>query len=288
MKIEYNSIAQEYAQYRSSDAAAIERLVARSGISSASNVLEIGCGTGDYISEIQKRTGCKCGGADPASEMIAQARQHNATVAYYVAPAERLGLPDALFHLAFSVDVIHHVEDREAYFQKAFRVLRPDGLLATLTDSEDTIRRRMPLAFYFPETIEHELKRYPTVEQLRHYSEQAGFEVVGEEVVETAYDLTDAEKYRRKGFSCLRLIPEEAFASGIARLTRDLEKGPIPISINLASCTFLGRRYSGPHDRCSTRRLGGIARMVAGGSHPPRRARSARRAYQSGLRHPAR
>ena len=161
MKIDYSDIAQEYAQYRRPDRAAVERLVVGSGISPTSRVLEIGCGTGNYIAEIQRRIGCECAGVDPSPGMIAQARLGHPRAAYYIASAERLPLPERAFHLAFSVDVIHHVADRGAYFREASRVLRCDGLLATLTDCEDTIRRRMPLAFYFPETIEAELRRYP-------------------------------------------------------------------------------------------------------------------------------
>jgi ubiquinone/menaquinone biosynthesis C-methylase UbiE len=228
IKIEYNEIAEEYARYRSSDAGAVERLIAGSAISKTSRVLEIGCGTGNYINEIQKRIGCQCTGIDSSLEMIAQASQRNSRINYFVGPAEYLSLEDSSFDFAFSIDVIHHVVNRAAYFREAFRMLNDNGLLATLTDLEDTIRRRKPLTHYFPEIIEHELKRYPTPDQLKHYSGQAGFKVICEEIVETPFELTDVEKYRKKAFSCLRLISEEAFAAGIERMERDLKNGPIP------------------------------------------------------------
>ncbi len=227
MRIDYNELAEEYGKYRTSDAAVLAALVRGSFISSASRVLEIGCGAGNYIAELQKRVGCECFGVDPAEGMIAQAKKRHAQVAFSVASAEHLGLPERAFHFVFSVDVIHHVTDRAAYFTEAFRVLRPEGLLATVTDSEDTIRRRMPLAFYFPETIEPEVRRYPRIEELVGFAEQAGFERAGQEVVERPYELTDAETYARKAFSSLRLISENAFATGMARLNRDLENGPI-------------------------------------------------------------
>jgi ubiquinone/menaquinone biosynthesis C-methylase UbiE len=135
---------------------------------------------------------------------------------------------DSSFDFIFSVDVIHHVADRRAYFKEAFRVLKYGGILATLTDSEDTIWRRKPLAFYFPEIIEQELKRYPPPSLLKSLSEEADLRVLGEDIVEMPFELTDTEKYERKAFSFLRLISEEAFSTGIAHMKRDLQNGPIP------------------------------------------------------------
>jgi ubiquinone/menaquinone biosynthesis C-methylase UbiE len=227
MKNQYDSVAEDYARFRHSDPNAVERLVQGSGISSESIVLEIGCGTGNYISAVQARVGCVCFGIDPSKGMINQAKKRDNGVTFSEGSAENLKFAGVFFDFVFSVDVIHHIGDRVKYFSQAYRVLRPGGLLGTLTDSEETIRKRVPLTFYFPDTVEPELKRYPDLEEIKQYSREVGFQVEGEEVVETPYALDNIESYRRKTFSCLKLISEESFSLGIERMSRDLEAGPI-------------------------------------------------------------
>jgi ubiquinone/menaquinone biosynthesis C-methylase UbiE len=227
MRNPYDNIAEDYARFRHSDPNAVERLIQGSGISSDSIVLEIGCGTGNYISAIQARVGCVCFGIDPSRKMINQAKKRDNGVTYSVSSAENLKFAAGFFDFVFSVDVIHHVGDRIRYFLQAYRVLRPGGLLATLTDSEETIRQRAPLTFYFPDTVEPELERYPNIDEMKQYACEVGFQLEGEEVVETPYALDNIESYRRKTFSCLNLISEESFKMGIERMEKDLEAGPI-------------------------------------------------------------
>jgi ubiquinone/menaquinone biosynthesis C-methylase UbiE len=227
MKNPYDSVAEDYARFRHNDPNAVERLVQGRGISSDSIVLEIGCGTGDYISAVQARVGCVCFGIDPSKGMINEAKKRDNGVTFSVGSAENLKFAAGFFNFVFSVDVIHHVRDRIRYFSQAYGVLRPGGLLATLTDSEETIRKRVPLTFYFPDTIEPELKRYPDVEEMRQYSSDIGFQVEREEVVESPYILDNIESYRRRTFSCLNLISEESFKTGIERMSKNLEAGPI-------------------------------------------------------------
>jgi SAM-dependent methyltransferase len=226
--IDYDSIAYEYARHRHVHPGVLRDLRSTSGIDSASRVLEVGCGTGNYIAALEKSAGCEGWGIDPAPEMLAQAMARSPNISFERGHSEQLPFLTDFFDLVFSVDVIHHVTDRHAYFAEAHRVVRRGGKVCTVTDSEWIIRHRPPLAIYFPETIEVDLERYPRIPDLRDEMAEAGFKEIGENLVEFPYKLTDTEAYRDKAFSSLHLIADQAFQAGIERLTRDLESGPIP------------------------------------------------------------
>jgi len=138
-----------------------------------------------------------------------------------------IDFPRDFFDMVFSVDVIHHVGDRLAYIREAYRVLKAGGKVCTVTDSEWIIRHRQPLAAYFPETVEVDLGRYISIAELQQIMGQVGFGEITENTVEYCYQQTDIQPYRDKAFSCLRLISEDAFQSGIERMERDLRTGPI-------------------------------------------------------------
>ena len=225
--LDYDHLAAAYARNRRVQPEVVRALIAGAGLRPASRVLEVGCGSGNYAAALEVLTGCSCWGIDPSEGMLALAREQSAAVRFQAGRAEALGLPDGSFDLVFSVDAVHHVGDRTAASREAVRVLAPGGKVCTVTDSDWIIRNRRPLAAYFPETVAVDLARYPPVTDLRTGMEQAGFADISEQVVEFRYQLTDARPYREKTFSCLRLIPEDAFRAGLERLERDLLAGPV-------------------------------------------------------------
>ena len=226
--LDYDLLAADYARHRRVHPKVLKDLVAAGQLATSSRVLEVGCGTGNYIHAIYQAAACRCWGSDPSEGMLSKARDAGAGVSFSQGKGEHLDFADSSFDLIFSVDVIHHVADRRAYFEEAYRVLSDGGRFCTVTDSEWIIRHRRPLTAYFPETIEVELQRYPRIPDLEAMLEGNGFTHIQARTVEFPYVLTDIQAFRDRAFSSLHLIPEEAFQQGIARMEHDLANGPIP------------------------------------------------------------
>lgn len=225
--LDYNSLATDYSRHRKIHPGVFAALMAGGQLGARSRVLEVGCGSGNYASAIRAATGATVYGIDPSREMLVKALGQDAELILAEGSAERLDFQDGQFDLVYSVDVIHHVKDRPAYFAETLRTLAPDGRLCTVTDSHHDISRRIPLTSHFPETMPVELARYPSIGTLAQEMMAAGFGGIFEEHAERPYDLTDISGYRNKAYSSLHLIDDEAFQQGIARLEAELAQGPI-------------------------------------------------------------
>jgi ubiquinone/menaquinone biosynthesis C-methylase UbiE len=224
----YQEIAPDYARHRRVHPEVLRHLITDGPIQADSRVIEIGCGTGNYIGSLRASVGCHSWGIDPSDQMLAQAVGCSPAVQITRGRAEQVPFPENSFDLMFSVDVVHHVTDRKQAFSEAMRVLRPNGRFCTVTDSEEILRTRQPLSVYFPETVAVELSRYPAIDLLRTELSEAGFAELAGTVVEFSAVVPDLEPYGAKVFSSLRLISDEAFASGLARLESDFHRGPVP------------------------------------------------------------
>ena len=225
--IDYNQAAGSYAVHRRVHPGVFRELCERGRIESRSTVLEVGCGTGNYVNALVGYTGCTAWGLDPSAEMLAYARARLERVGWLVGRAEQLDFAAQTFDLVFSVDVIHHVSDKAVFYRETARILRPGGQVCTVTDSEEIIRRREVLSGYFPETVEVELARYPRLADLEGWMAEAGLASLGAVVVEEPFEVSDAQPYRDKAFSSLHLISEEAWRAGLERLEQALARGPI-------------------------------------------------------------
>lgn len=226
--VDYDEIALQYARNRKLHPEVLRELLSTGNVGDGERVLEVGCGTGNYILAFESALSCSCWGIDPSRQMLRKAEARSKSVYFQVGEAGAEGLQSNAFTFVFSVDLIHHLSRVEDYFLEAYRILKSGGRLCTVTDSEWIIRNRVPLTSYFPETVEIELSRYPNVDRLREIMVQAGFRDLNEKTVEFNYQLTEIEPYQEKAFSCLHLIPESAFIRGISRMKKDLQSGPIP------------------------------------------------------------
>jgi ubiquinone/menaquinone biosynthesis C-methylase UbiE len=180
----------------------------------------VGCGTGNHVRALHAETGCAAWGVDPSVGMLRRASGNPLHLS--AGRAEALPYPDQCFDLLFSVDVVHHLRALDAAFGEMARVLKTGGVLLTATDSEDTIRARTVLSGYFPETVPHELARYPSAARVAAAHARAGLQVVATFVAEHPTVIEDAQPFRERAYSCLHLISGAALAAGVARLEADL------------------------------------------------------------------
>ena len=225
MTVGYDHLAETYGRYRRCSADVLRELV--TGLTSASRVLEIGAGTGNYTRALRELARCHCTAVEPSGAMRDLLQRACSEVDVVAGTGEQLPVLDDSFDLVFCVDVMHHLLDPAAFYREAFRVLKAAGVVCVVTDSEDIIRARFPLAEYFPETVEADLERYPTVEHLHALASAAGFGAWRETRVTGQTLLVSPEAYEAKSFSVLHLISEASFEAGLSRLREDLKRGPL-------------------------------------------------------------
>lgn len=110
---DYDTLAADHARHRRINPDVVVRLTR--DLRPDAWVLELGCGTGNYISEIARRHGCHCVGINPSVEMIDRARARRDDVTVTRESAEELTFPDSTFDLVCSVDVVRHLIDRPRF-----------------------------------------------------------------------------------------------------------------------------------------------------------------------------
>lgn len=222
----FDKIANQYAKYRETHPGVLRNILIN--INKDSKVLEIGCGTGNYIITLNSLLGCQAWGIDISKEMLSKAQKRSNNVCFRLLDVFNMDFPDNFFDLVFSVNVIHHIRDLLEYFKQSYRVLKSKGKIVTVTDSEWTLYNRKPLTQYFPETLEVDLKRYHPIEKIKETMSDLGFINIRDEMTEYYYYLEDISPYKEKSFSSLNLISREAFERGIKRMEEDIKNGPIP------------------------------------------------------------
>ena len=91
---DYDALAAGYARHRRVHPGVLDELC--QAVTQKSQVLEVGCGTGNYILALQSLVGCTCWGIDPSEEMLAQARARSTAAQFRLGQAEHLEFEDGV------------------------------------------------------------------------------------------------------------------------------------------------------------------------------------------------
>jgi SAM-dependent methyltransferase len=131
----YDSLASSYdSRWSSYVTGSIAATLARFSARPGDTVLDIGCGTGELLSQLARQNQFGLVGLDVSKEMLAVAQQRlPASVDLLTAPADRIPLESHAADRIVSTSVFHYLPGPEAALREWRRVLRPGGSLL-LTD----------------------------------------------------------------------------------------------------------------------------------------------------------
>lgn len=225
-KINYNNISKNYSIHRNASSIVINHILQKLENKKMQKVLEIGCRTANYLYSLSRQIKADFYGFDNSEGMIVEANKKNAGFNLEINDFHNnFNYNSSLFDLVYSIDVIHYVKDLDHYFKECFRVLDNNGIIITITDSEEDLKNRT-MTKYFPESLEIEQKRYPGIETIIKNMKNNGFKKIESSHTEKEYEIDDKtfQKFKNKAYSAIRLISNDSFNKGIKKLEEDMKK----------------------------------------------------------------
>src|SRR5687768_16254960 len=128
----YDEVAATYDR-RSSDEdyRGIERALIAFVCDKSPKVLEVGCGTGHWLRQLQTRT-MNASSIALSRSMLLRAREKLRDGSVIHARAENLPFVDRTFERVFCINAHHHFADKLRFLEGARRVLRRGGFIMTV------------------------------------------------------------------------------------------------------------------------------------------------------------
>ena len=192
-------------------------------------LLDVGCGTGRFTAFLADVFGSPVVGVDASVAMLeARAPAPGASLAFLGAEVAALPFCAGSFDVALLSMVYHLLTPPTPALAELHRVIRAGGSVLLRTPTLELLERVEFLAF-FPEARAVDEARMPRRAQITETFARAGFTPHTWQIVEQEFASTPLEaleRVRRRAFSTLRLISDEAFAAGLARYEAHCRQAP--------------------------------------------------------------
>jgi len=109
------------------------------GITAFDRALEVGCGTGEFC-HILHKMGAEVTGIDISESAITEARSRYKTVPFHIGSIENLD-PETKYDAVFAYELIEHLTDPNAFFERVSGLLQENGFFCLTTPSFECAER---------------------------------------------------------------------------------------------------------------------------------------------------
>ncbi|MEM6806286.1 MAG: class I SAM-dependent methyltransferase [Bacteroidota bacterium] len=239
MKSKYDKIGVGYNATRKADPFLAKRFLEHLAPNKNGRYLDIGCGTGNYTIEFQKK-GFDFIGIDPSQLMLEKARSKSRLVDWRIGSAEKTDLPNEYVEGIIASLTLHHWSDLGKGFIELYRVLKPNGRIVIFTSTPKQMRGYW-LNHYFPKMLADSIMQMPSLEIIEDAMAESGFKIKGRETYAIHAGLQDnflycgkhrAELYFdpqiRKGISSFSSLANRSeVEKGLIELRQDIDSGKI-------------------------------------------------------------
>ncbi|MEM8999443.1 MAG: class I SAM-dependent methyltransferase [Bacteroidota bacterium] len=239
MKVPYDKIGTNYNLTRKADKFLTQKFLQYLNPKRGGIYLDIGCGTGNYTIELQKKGG-QFIGIDPSQNMLEKAKRKNTAVHWKMGSAENTGLPKHHVDGIIAILTIHHWNDLQSGFTELCSILKTEGKIVIFTATPAQMKSYW-LNHYFPKTLKASIVQMPSLKCIETAMKCIGIQILETEKYFVRPDLQDSFLYCgkhnpelyldaqiRQGISSFSSLANEAeVIQGLSELRKDIGSGKI-------------------------------------------------------------
>ena len=200
--------------------------------SNSISILEVGCGTGHWLSLIKKENK-KINylvGLDLSKGMLAKAQKNHPDLSLIQGEATYLPFIDQIFDLVYCVNAIHHFDDPSLFIREAANILIPEGTIIIIGSDPREVENSWYVYKYFHGIYKHDLERFPSWREVYKWLTQFGFHAIALETVEiinekkSGYEVFEDPFLKKHMCSQLAILSNKDYEEGLERICNAIKQ----------------------------------------------------------------
>jgi len=225
---DYDEASRHYDLSRRAGRKTSELLIELLNLAEDAWVLDLGCGTGNFLTELDTIS-AKLLGLDISAGMLTQAKAKTSRGKLILGDGVAIPLQGRSFQAAYSVLVLHHISDKIRLMSEVYRILHRKGRFVIQSCSHEQLSTFW-FYHYFPRGLEIDRKRFPGFTELSGMLIEVGFKDVSihpcpfEALFKETPELYLDRSYR-DGNSTFFFLTSEEIRQGCERIKKDVSSG---------------------------------------------------------------